>query len=100
MNHEHLTELWKKYNNKEISQPDYELGYLSWMVMTQHDQFPETDENFIPLFEGIILKLADMYPLSESEWESIQRLYFLRGTTLMIEEIVPVFGYKFAETLE
>lgn len=94
MNKEFLNDLWKKYQKNEISQPDYELCYLSWMVATQIEEFPETDENFLPLFERIITKMADMHILTEIEWESVQRLYFLRGTTLMIDEMKEVFGYE------
>lgn len=95
-----INDLWNKYKAGKLSQPDYELSYLNWLVMSQKEEFPETDENFLPLFEGIILKLADMYPLKDHEWESIQRLYFLRTGTIMLEDIITAFGYKYAETLE
>lgn len=81
------------WNDDKITQPEFEVNCLFNMCLKHRKMFPDTEANFETLFESIILKLIDFEDLSEHEWESIQRLYYIHVGTFLTEDIAEALGY-------
>lgn len=81
--------LWNNYKAGILSQLDYELSYLNYMINSISENI--LDMNFFLTFEEILFKLSDKESLSEYEWECVQRLYFIKGLTFSIEDLKDVF---------
>lgn len=95
-----IADMWDKYLKGEISQIDYEISWINEMVRRQRETIPDTEDNFEILMERIILKLADSEILTEHEWESVQRLYFIHSGTILLEDIQETLGYKSVEVIK
>lgn len=79
-------------------QREYELGIIEKLIKLQADfvkrHAEESDlADFNSLFSGIYAKLKAFEKLTEREWEHVQRLYYCRVGTFLVDDIKYAFGY-------